>query len=281
VRRLIAVFRAAARRFSEDGCAFLAQAIAFNALFAIFPLTLLAIAVLGFIYGTAEGQATVITLFSSVAPGIKDTLVENLHQVINLRSVSGIIGLVTLIWSGKNLFMALAYALDRALGIEQGRPLISGILVGLVMLPVIGVLLIVATAVPVLITVAVQYGSFPNAPFFSQVAGFGSGFLLIFALSALLYAYLPNRSVGIAFGIPGAIFTALAWEASQIAFAIYTTHIDFFHVYGALSTFAILLLWFYYMGIIFLYGAQLSAQWHLWSQAESPSRPNIETRKTA
>jgi membrane protein len=281
VQRLIGVLRAAARRFSEDGCAFLAQAIAFNALFAIFPLALLAIAVLAFVYGTAEGQATVIALFSNVAPGVKDTLVENLHQVINLRSVSGIIGLVTLVWSGKNLFMALAYALDRALGIEQGRPLISGILVGLVMLPVIGVLLIVATAVPVLITLAVQYGSFPHAPFFSQVAGFGSGFLLIFALSALLYAYLPNRRVGIAFGIPGAIFTAVAWEASQIAFAVYTTHINFFHVYGALSTFAILLLWFYYMGIIFLYGAQLSAQWHLWGQAESPSRPNIETRRTA
>jgi membrane protein len=277
VRQLVGIFRAAAVRFSEDGCAFLAQAIAFNALFAVFPLLLLTIAVLAFVYGSAEGQAYAVALFSTVAPGVKDVLTENLHQLINLRSVSGIIGLVTLVWSGKNLFMALAYALDRALRVDRGRPLINGILVGLVMLPVVGVLLIAATAVPILITLAVQYGGFPGAPLFSQVAGYASGSLLVFALSALLYAYLPNRNVGIGFGIPGAIFTTVAWEASQIAFAVYTTHVSFAHVYGALSTFAILLLWFYYMGIIFLYGAQLSVQWHL----ASPSMGDLERRRSA
>jgi len=281
MRRLIVTFREAGRRFSADGCAFLAQAIAFNALFAVFPLLLLALVVLAFIYGSAEGQANVIALFTSIAPGIKDAITENLHQVVNLRSVSGALALVTLVWSGKNLFMALAYALDRALGIEQGRPLISGILVGLVMLPVVGVLLIAATAVPVVITVAVQYGGFPHSPLFSQLAGYASGFLLVFALSALLYAYLPNRHMGLGFGIPGALFTAVAWEAAQIAFAIYTTHVNFMHVYGALSTFAILLLWFYYMGIIFLYGAQLSAQWQLSANRQSPSKAGIETRRTA
>ena len=277
--RLISVFRAAGRRFSEDGCAFMAQAIAFNVLFAIFPLLLVAIAALAFVFGTDEAQSAAISLFSTVAPGIKDTLTENLHQVINLRSVSGLIGLVTLIWSGKNLFMALAYALDRALGIKQERPLISGIAVGLVMLPVLGVLMLIATAVPIVITVAVSHGGFPHAPFFSQLAGYASGFLLLFATCALLYAYLPNQRVGIGFGLPGALFVALAWEASQIAFAIYTTHVNFFHVYGALSTFAVLLLWFYYMGIIFLFGAELSAQWHL--SHESRSRADLEPLRSA
>jgi membrane protein len=281
MRRLIFVFRTAAKRFSADGCAFLAQAIAFNALFAIFPLSLLAIAVLAFVYGTDEGQRSAIALFATVAPGIQDTLTENLHQVIGLRGLSGVIGLVVLAWSGKNLFMALAYALDRALGFEQGRPFISGVLVSLVMLPVVGVLLIVATAVPVLITVAVQFGSFPHSALVSQIAGYASGFLLVFAISALLYAYLPSRNVGIAFGVPGALFTAIAWEAAQIGFAVYTTHVSFFHVYGALATFAILLLWFYYMGIIFLYGAQLSAQWYAQRGPESQSEPDREHLRTA
>ncbi|MBV9103421.1 MAG: YihY/virulence factor BrkB family protein, partial [Candidatus Eremiobacteraeota bacterium] len=186
---IVRVFRAAAVRFSEDGCAFLAQAIAFNALLAVFPLLLLAIAVLAFIYGTDEGQATAIALFATVAPGIKTTLTENLHQVINLRGISGVIGLLTLIWSGKNLFMALAFALDRALGIRVGRPLLSGIMVSLVMLPVVGLLMIAATAVPIIITIAVQYGGFPHAPLFSVFAGYASAFLLIFTLSALLYTY--------------------------------------------------------------------------------------------
>ena len=80
------------------------------------------------------------------------------------------------------------------------------------MLPVIGILLVAATAVPILITVAVQFGGFANMPHFSQVAGYATVFLLIFALALLLYAYLPNRKHNISFGVPGAIFTAVAWE---------------------------------------------------------------------
>ena len=279
--RIVHIFRCAGVKFSEHGCGFLAQAIAFNALLAVFPLLLLAIAVLAFIYGTTEAQANAIALFGTVAPGIKDTLTENLHQVINLRGVSGVIGLLTLIWSGKNLFLALAFALDRALGVPAGRPLITGILMSLVMLPVVGILMIAATALPIVITVAVQYGGFPHAPLFSLLAGYASALLLVFTLSALLYNYLPNRRVGIGFGIPGAVFTAMAWQASQIAFAIYTTHISFVHVYGALSTFVVLLLWFYYMGIIFLYGAELCAQWDKARGTESLPARGLESRRTA
>ena len=261
MRRLIDVFHGAALRFSRDGCAFLAQAIAFNALFAIFPLVVLGIAVLAFVYGTDEAQAEAIGLIASIAPGVEGVIGENIRQIVNFRSVSGIIGLIVLIWSGKNLFMALSYALDRALSIEKRRPLLGDILVSLVMLPVLGVILVVATAVPIAITLAVQYGGFPHARLLTQVAGYASGFLLVFAVCMLLYTYLPNRRMPVGFALPGALFTSLAWEVAQIAFGVYTAHVNFLRIYGALSTLAILLLWFYYMGIIFLYGAQLSARW--------------------
>jgi uncharacterized BrkB/YihY/UPF0761 family membrane protein len=52
----------------------------------------------------------------------------------------------------------------------------------------------------------------------------------------------------------------VAWEIAQIAFALYSTHVNFRLVYGALGAFALLLLWFYYMATIFLFGAELCAQ---------------------
>ena len=233
-------------------------------MFAIFPLVLLGIAVLAFVYGTNEARDQAVGLIGNIAPGVEQIIGENIQQIVDFRSVSGIVALVVLIWSGKNLFMALAYALNRALGIEKGRPLVNDIAVSLIMLPVLGVILIIATAVPIAITLAVQYGGFPHAQMLTQVAGYASGFLLVFAVSMLLYTYLPNRRMGPGFALPGALFTSVAWEIAQIAFGIYTAHVNFLHVYGALATLAILLLWFYYMGIIFLYGAQLSARW--WSQ---------------
>jgi membrane protein len=87
--------------------------------------------------------------------------------------------------------------------------------------------------------------------------------------------------MGLAFGIPGAIFTTTAWEIAQIAFGIYSTHVDYTKVYGALAALAILLLWFYYMGSIFLFGAELSAQWLEREPGERPARETVPARRTA
>jgi uncharacterized BrkB/YihY/UPF0761 family membrane protein len=44
----------------------------------------------------------------------------------------------------------------------------------------------------------------------------------------------------------------------QYAFAAYITHVDFSRIYGALSAPLVLLLWFYCIGSIFLFGAEYS-----------------------
>jgi uncharacterized BrkB/YihY/UPF0761 family membrane protein len=50
-------------------------------------------------------------------------------------------------------------------------------------------------------------------------------------------------------------------------------------VYGAVATVAILLLWLYYMGIIFLFGAELCAEWS--KQEKSSHETGLETLRTA
>jgi membrane protein len=260
MKQAIAILRAAGGRFSEDGCAFMAQAIAFNAMFAVFPLLMLAFAAFGFIYGGAAGEARIQGLIANLAPTVQPLLFDNAQHIVAFRGISGVTAVVGLIWSGKNLFQSLAFSLDRALGVPKSRSLVFDVLVALVALPVLGIVLLAATAVPVVISYVVGLGGFAHATFWTEAAGYAAGIFLVFVVTMLLYAYLPNRRVSPWFGVPGAIVTTIAWEASQIAFAIYSTHVDFHHVYGALATVAVLLLWFYYMAFIFLFGAQVSAQ---------------------
>ena len=261
MRHLIEVFRCAGLRFSKDGFAFFAQALAFNAIFAVFPILVLTVAVLAFIFGDSSGQARALDLIETLAPGVQGILVENLEQVVRFRGISGAIAFGALLWSGKNLFQGLAYALNRALDVPEGRPLVTDILVALVMVPILGVLFIVATTVPLIIAVIAQDGGFRNAALWTQIAGYGTSVLLIFVVAMVLYVYLPNRRVKLAFGVPGALVFTAAWEIAQIAFTFYSTHVNYRHVYGALAAFALLLIWFYYMATIFLFGAQVSAQW--------------------
>ncbi|MDQ2663458.1 MAG: YihY/virulence factor BrkB family protein [Candidatus Eremiobacteraeota bacterium] len=259
MKRLILAFREAGLRFSRDGCAFLAQALAFNALFTIFPLAVLLISAGSFFF--PDSQTRVLAFFDQVAPTLHDFIASNLKTYIYGRGVSSIIAFVFVIWSGKNLFMGLAYALDRALGVPKGRPLIQNVAVAIVMLPVIGLLLIVAILLPVLLSIVIAYARLPDVTHVTQLGGYLFSMALVFFTVLLLYNLLPNRRVKWHFAIPGASFSAIAWPIVQFAFAEYTLHVDFTHIYGALSAPLVLLLWFYIMGSIFLFGAQLCAGW--------------------
>lgn len=283
VTKLIAVFRGAGKRFSVDGCAFMAQAVAFNALFAIFPLITLALAVLAFIYGNKAGEARGLTMIASLAPSVQPTLAANLQHIVAFRGISGTVALIALIWSGKNLFQALAYALNRALNVPQGRPLVRDILVATVMLPVMGLIFLIATALPVFIAVVIQNGGFRYEALLSRIVAHLTTLLLVLAITVILYTFLPNRRVSPALALPGAIVTTTAWLLAQVAFAIYSTHVDYRHVYGALAAVAVLLLWFYYMATIFLFGAEFSAQWFETTAGRSlePDERVVAQRKLA
>ena len=259
--KIIRVGRAAGLKFARDGSSFLAQALAFNALFALIPLVLLAISLLGFIYGDSEGQRRFLILVRDLAPALSGTVSDNFQNVVKLRNISGIVGFVSLIWSGKNLFSALAYALDRALGIPAARPYLHDLLRSIVMLPVAGVFLIGATALPLVISFIVRFTTLPNLRGLSEVGGYTLAVVLVFIVTAILYAVLPNRKADLHFSIPGAVVAAVLFEILQIAFAVYTTSTSVLHIYGLASAILALLLWIYLMGAIFLFGAQFCAEW--------------------
>ena len=259
MKRLILAFREAGLRFSRDGCAFLAQAIAFNSLFTLFPLIVLSITAASYVY--PDSQQRVLAFVDTLAPNLHDFIAVNLASYLGGRVSSGIIALGFLIWSGKNLFMALAYALDRALGVPKGRPLVHDIALSIIMLPIVGLLLIAAMALPIMISVLVALSKVPDQTTVTQLLGYAVSLLMVFTLAIMMYTFLPNRRVAWHFAVPGASFAALSWPIMQFVFAQYTTRVNFSHIYGALSAPLALLLWFYLMGSIFLFGAQLCAGW--------------------
>ncbi|HEU5478415.1 MAG TPA: YihY/virulence factor BrkB family protein [Candidatus Tumulicola sp.] len=255
--RFISAFRNAALRFSRDGCAFLAQSIAFNALFAMFPLTVLVLSGVTLVLPFAERRT--LMFFDTFAPTLHDYIAANLQSYIYGRGITSLIALAVLLWSGKNLFMGLAYALDRALGVPRGRPLVHNLALSLLMLPLVGVLLVVAIALPVLFAVGARATGFVDPAFFTHILAYSVSIALVFVVTVFLYRWLPNRGVSWGFALRGASVVAFAWPAVQYAFAQYVTHVDFTRVYGALSAPLVLLLWFYCIGSIFLFGAEYSA----------------------
>ncbi|HLJ73806.1 MAG TPA: YihY/virulence factor BrkB family protein [Thermoanaerobaculia bacterium] len=246
-------------RFSRDGCAFLAQALAFNALFAVFPLVVLILSAASYVF--AHAQQRMLIFFNTINPALHDFVAQNLATYIFGRGISSIVALAFLVWSGKNLFMGLAYALDRALDVPKGRPLVHNIALSIVMLPVMGVVLVIAMALPVVLSIFMALTDAADRRYVTHVGAYVVSIALVFAVSMVLYRFLPNRKLSWGFALPGATFTALVWPFVQVAFAQYTLHVNFSHIYGALSVPLVLLLWFYLVGSVFLFGAEFCAAW--------------------
>ena len=106
-----------------------------------------------------------------------------------------------------------------------------------------------------------RFTTLPNLRGLSEVGGYTLAIVLVFIVTAILYAVLPNRKADLHFSIPGAVVAAVLFEIVQIAFAVYTTSTSVLHIYGLASAILALLLWIYLMGAIFLYGAQFCAEW--------------------
>jgi membrane protein len=257
---VVHVFRAAGVQFSATGATFLAQAIAFNVFFAAIPLSLVIVAMFGYIFGTETGDMRALDTIDQFAPQFYDLVSANIQSVVRYRGVSGILGLVGLVWSGKNVFGAVSYALDRSLGL-QSRHFLYVIFIAVVLVPILGLVLIVATAGPLAITYVERFTGLEYLRYGPQIGSYSFSLAFVFVFSWLVYTYLPNRRSPVWFGIPGAIVTAIGYSIAQVAFGIYTAHANIFQIYGTLSAIFALMLWVYYVCVIFLFGAHVCAQW--------------------
>ena len=274
MQRLISTLREALARFSRDGCAFHAQSIAFNAIFALFPLSVLTLSALTLVLPASEHRA--LAFLNTLAPTLHDFVVNNLATYIYGRGISSLIALVLLVWSGKNLFLGLAYALDRALNVPKGRPLVHNLLLSVVMLPVTGVLLLIAIALPIALSITIHIAGIHDPRRVTHILAYLLSIALVFIIALVLYRWLPNRNVSWAFALRGAAVVAIAWPVVQYAFTAYLTHVDFSYVYGALSAPLALLLWFYCIGSIFLFGAEYSIAWPTGHPATAPEGASVD-----
>jgi YihY family inner membrane protein len=257
---VVLVFRDAGLNYSLEAATFFAQAIAFSALFAIIPLALLIVAMFGYIFGTADGLAYAVGTMDAYAPQLHGLVSQGLASAVRYRGISGLVGLAGLAWSAKNVFGALSFSLDRALGVPS-RHFILEIVIALILIPIVGLIILIATAIPIVISFVVHFTGLEYLRFAPQIASYATSLVLVFILTALVYAYLPNRPSHFRFGVPGAIVTAIGYSIIQVTFAVYTTHTNVLEIYGTLSTVFAVMLWIYLNSALFLYGAHFSSSW--------------------
>jgi membrane protein len=247
------------RKFFADRGTHLAAMIAYFALLSFVPLTFLALALLGF-SGRADESSFLVKEIKHALPGTPiDRIIDLVHTVQDNAAALGIIGGAALVWTSLSLFSVL----ESAFNIVYGRPNRSflrgkGIAV-LLMVGSLVTLFVALLAGSIGVAAAKQYipGLADNGviAYLVSIAVSLAG-LFVFILSC--YKLLTNADVSLREALPGAVLATVLLEATFQVLPFYQRYASLNPTLRAFGSPAILLVWFYVMANVIVFGAELN-----------------------
>lgn len=279
--------------FQKDNAANLGAALAYYAVFSIFPLLILTLAIFGFVLGNNfDVQQQILGATSQAfSPQFSETLGSILEVVKDQAGAASAVGLITLLLGASGVFQQLDSAFNIIWNVppKQGgsiidtvKSLITDKLLAFSMVLSIGFLLLVSMALTG-VTQAVLQGA-------TGLLGLGEestvaavfGFLLSLVVTlllntfifAMLFKFLPNTKILWSDVWVGAGVTAVLWEVGKRILAWYIGRQSAsLGAYGAIGTLLILMLWIYFSTQILFLGAEFTNVYAKRHGSRSPNAP--------
>ncbi len=260
--------RQLAKRITRDDVSSYAAALAYNFLFAIFPLMLFLTALLAFLHLPDLQEAVRGPIASLVPRSVLRFILTTLQGIIHKKSPALLsIGVLAFLWAMSGAFRQLIDAVNHAYEFPYPRRrkawqtyLISvGLGLG------VGVLLVVAIGLTLAGVQIVQW---------ALLWGFGfhatawiadtirwiimlAGFL---GVLAFLYAFLPDRPQPFKFWTWGGAFALLIFIGISWGFSYYAANFSSYNrTYGSFGAIMILMLYLYLLSWSLLLGAEINA----------------------
>ena len=243
-----------------------AASIAYYALLSLFPLFMLAFALLGGVAANPESRDRVLLFVLQYFPTQFTFITTQLDSFGSSPVTTGVAGTVGLVWGALGVFSALTTAVNYAWGVERQRSFWRQKLFVFLMLAVSGTLLLVAA---LLISASHVVGASWFAGVLAQFPGLGvlrsltiryaTTTLLMLAV-ACVYYFVPYVTVRLRDVWVGAIVTGLLWKQAFEVFSWYVHDMTgFMRVNGSIAAVVVFLLWVYVQAVILLYGAEFTA----------------------
>lgn len=256
-----------------------AAAIAYYGLVSLFPLVLLLLSVLGFVFPATTLADELVQFAADLLPGSAEFFRASLDQLVAHRGPLGVAALVTLYWSASGAFISLGRTLDlvwetpvdvdpdRAfLGPVRAHPLVGvwrrlralGIVLGVVFLFLLSVLATTYLRLAERVQALPRIGPFgPNTAMeMLNLVPVAVTFLVFVGV----YALIPRRPPPWRAVWPGAVAATVLFEAAKGSFAWYAERLEgYAWIYGSVTATIVLLIWFFVAALIIIYGAEVGA----------------------
>ena len=241
------------KRFGELKGNNLAAAVTLQAFLSIFPLLLVAVAVVGFLAGGGTDVAGRVVENLGLSGDARTAVRDAVDAAQRSKRTASMIGLAGLLWSGLGLVNALQYAYDQVWQVEDRG--MKDKAVGLLWL-VGAALLFVASAA---VTTVLRW-----LPDVLSPLGVVVGFLVSLGLWIWTAKVLPNRKASLRMILPGAIFGAVGLELLKVVGAFYVPRLvaSSSQLYGSIGIVFAILAWLLLFSRLLVYSATLNVVLH-------------------
>ena len=274
-RRLGQLIEHGVTQFFAHGSTQRAAAISFYALFSVFPLAILSVAVLGIVANDTQVRVSVVDFLLNSLPLTEDggrrQLEDLLLQVT--RDVAGfsVLGVLTLLFAASGVMGAIRQALNAAFDAEEHRPPVQAKLWDLAMVFAFGALVTFSFA----LTLADALRATLSKHADEVIRGSGgvitkalidAGRVIPLLLAILIFAgmfrIVPAKRQKLRDTWPGVLVAAIGYEVAKFGFTIYLTHFaNYGAVYASLGSVIAFLVFVFLAANVALLGAEIAAQW--------------------
>jgi membrane protein len=242
-----------------------AGSLAFSSVLAMFPLLILVSAAAGFVGQPGDAAALAERVMGYAPQVVRDALQPVIHQVLAQRNQALLtIGVVATLWTASSGMQAVRSALNRAYGIERGLPFwkarikvtLFTVIVGLGILAAFSSLIIMPYVWRLLET---NVGVGPDTLWVHNGVRYGSAFVVLAGLYALLYGWLPDIRQQIYTVLPGAIVGAALWvgTAALLSYTLRTVG-KLALLYGSFAGVVATLVFLYLSATTLIFGAEIN-----------------------
>ena len=261
--------------FVADDALSMSAAIAFYTVFSLAPLIVIVIVVAGLFISPEQAAEAVRGQVSGLVcvEGAQQVraMVEHVQSRPSGTPAARILGVGAVLLGSNSVMLQLQTALNRAWSVKPD-PRIGGVraflmkrVLSLAMVLAIAFLLLVSLVLTAVLAAVAKEASLllPDGMSWvsAEVLNSGVSLLVITALFAAIYKFMPEARIRWRDVALGALVTGLLFTLGKTLIGIYLGNSNVGTAYGTASSLVIVLVWVYYSAVILLLGAEFTQVW--------------------
>ena len=241
-----------------------ATIIAFNIIYAMFPLAISMAAIGGFVYRPGPARAELLRAIHAAFPAeVAKAMADAINAAASHSGLLGLVGFLSLFWAGSNLFAALETSFARIFDALPRGAVHQRFVAFLMILASSALLVLSVAASNVALLMRRQSGDAlagAGAWINGQALGLLSGWTFAVLMHLVLYLVVPNVRLPIRAVWPGAVLAGTAFQLVTLVFPLYLRYLAGVTRFGAAFRLTFLLMtWSYLVAFILLAGAEINA----------------------